>query len=155
MACTWFGEISSCSCLTVLPGPAWVHLSKIYKHFAGSLYSFLETIASLILNVHSKKVIGWVIPRSSRGESPQPSLQHLDEYCTRKPAKRLEVGGIPRTCQRHGRDDKRRSLTTLAHNNSKTALDGQTKIPKRERALIGSLLSSFFHAALGRDLKDP
>ena len=22
--CTWLGEISSCSCLTVLPGPAWV-----------------------------------------------------------------------------------------------------------------------------------
>ena len=29
--CTWFGEISSCSCLTVLPGPAWVLLSKICK----------------------------------------------------------------------------------------------------------------------------
>ena len=27
--CTWFGEISSCSCLTVLPGPAWVLLNKI------------------------------------------------------------------------------------------------------------------------------
>ena len=25
-------EISSCSCLTVLPGPAWVLLSKTYKH---------------------------------------------------------------------------------------------------------------------------
>ena len=24
----WLGEISSCSCLTVLPGPAWVLLSK-------------------------------------------------------------------------------------------------------------------------------
>ena len=29
--CTWFGEISSCSCLTVLPGPAWVLLNKICK----------------------------------------------------------------------------------------------------------------------------
>ena len=29
--CTWFGEIYSCSCLTVLPGPAWVLLNKIYK----------------------------------------------------------------------------------------------------------------------------
>ena len=26
--CTWLGEISSCSCLTVLPGPAWLLLSK-------------------------------------------------------------------------------------------------------------------------------
>ena len=38
MACTWFGEICSCCCLTVLLGPAWVLLSKIYKTFAGSLY---------------------------------------------------------------------------------------------------------------------
>ncbi len=29
--CTWFQEISSCSCLTVLPGPAWVLLSKTCK----------------------------------------------------------------------------------------------------------------------------
>ena len=26
--CTWLRELSSCSCLTVLPGPAWVLLSK-------------------------------------------------------------------------------------------------------------------------------
>ena len=38
MACTWFGEISSCSSLTALPGPAWVLLSKICKPFVGSLY---------------------------------------------------------------------------------------------------------------------
>merc|ERR1719350_2689835 len=29
--CTWFGEVCSCSCLNVLPGPAWVLLSKICK----------------------------------------------------------------------------------------------------------------------------
>ena len=29
--CTWLGEISSCSCLTVLPGPAWVLPNKICK----------------------------------------------------------------------------------------------------------------------------
>ena len=28
---TWLGEISSCSCLTVLTGPAWVLLNKICK----------------------------------------------------------------------------------------------------------------------------
>ena len=39
MACTWFGEISSRSCLTALPSPAWVLLSKIYKPFPGSLHS--------------------------------------------------------------------------------------------------------------------
>ena len=37
-ACTWLGEISSCSCLTFLTGPGWVLLSKIYKPFPGSLY---------------------------------------------------------------------------------------------------------------------
>ena len=39
MACTWFGEIRSCCCLTVQLGPAWVLLSKIYKPFPGSLYA--------------------------------------------------------------------------------------------------------------------
>ena len=38
MACTWFGEICSCCYLTVLLGPAWVLLSKIYNPFAGSMY---------------------------------------------------------------------------------------------------------------------
>ena len=37
--CTWLGEISSCSCLTVLPGPAWVLLNKICKDSVSSLYS--------------------------------------------------------------------------------------------------------------------
>ena len=29
--CTWLREIPSCSCFTVLPGPAWVLLSKTNK----------------------------------------------------------------------------------------------------------------------------
>ena len=37
--CTWLREISSCSCLTVLPGPAWVLLSKKYILFPGALYT--------------------------------------------------------------------------------------------------------------------
>ena len=28
---TWLSEFSSCSCLTVLPGPAWVLLNKFFK----------------------------------------------------------------------------------------------------------------------------
>ena len=35
---TWLREISSCSCLTFLPGPAWVLLSKICKGFFSALY---------------------------------------------------------------------------------------------------------------------
>ena len=38
MACTWFGEIRSCCCLTVQLGPAWVLLSKICIPFSRSLY---------------------------------------------------------------------------------------------------------------------
>ena len=38
MVCTWLREICSCSSLPVLPGPAWVLLSKIYKPFVGALY---------------------------------------------------------------------------------------------------------------------
>ena len=30
---TWLREFSSCSCLTALPGPAWVLLSKTFKPF--------------------------------------------------------------------------------------------------------------------------
>ena len=29
--CMWLGEVSSCSCLIFLPGPAWVLLNKICK----------------------------------------------------------------------------------------------------------------------------
>ena len=36
--CTWLRQISSCSCLTVLPGPAWVLLSKTYKPLFTPLY---------------------------------------------------------------------------------------------------------------------
>ena len=36
--CTWLREISSCSCLTVLPGPAWLLLNKTYKPLFTLLY---------------------------------------------------------------------------------------------------------------------
>ena len=38
--CTWLREISSCSCLTVLSGSAWVLLSKTYKPLFAPLYNF-------------------------------------------------------------------------------------------------------------------
>ena len=37
-ACTWLREFCSCSCLTALPGLAWVLLSKIYITFCSPLY---------------------------------------------------------------------------------------------------------------------
>ena len=36
---TWLRDISSWSCLTFLPGPAWVLLSKICKYFFSALYN--------------------------------------------------------------------------------------------------------------------
>ena len=47
--CTWLREISSCSCLPVLPGPAWVLLSKVYILFLGTLYKYI-TFDSLIIS---------------------------------------------------------------------------------------------------------
>ena len=35
---TWLREISTCYCLTFLPGPAWVLRSKICKDFFSALY---------------------------------------------------------------------------------------------------------------------
>ena len=39
---TWLREFSSCSCLTVLPGPAWVLLSKKYLLFPGAMSIFSQ-----------------------------------------------------------------------------------------------------------------
>ena len=46
------GRISSCSCLTFLPGPAWVLLSKIYKHFLGSLYKDMGALTGSNKTAH-------------------------------------------------------------------------------------------------------
>ena len=37
MVCKWLREMCSCSCLAILPGPAWVLLSKIYRPYLGAL----------------------------------------------------------------------------------------------------------------------
>ena len=37
-ACKWLREFCSCSCLTALPGLAWVLLNKIYIPFCSPLY---------------------------------------------------------------------------------------------------------------------
>ena len=41
-ACTWLQEITSCSCLTVLPGPAYLLLNKIYIPLFRALYSIKQ-----------------------------------------------------------------------------------------------------------------
>ena len=44
--CTWLREISSCSCFTALPGPAWVLLTKANKPLFPPLYlcMWLDTL---------------------------------------------------------------------------------------------------------------
>ena len=37
--CMWLREISSCSCLTVLPGPAWLLINKICIPLFRALYT--------------------------------------------------------------------------------------------------------------------
>ena len=41
-ACTWLRELCSCSCLTALPGLAWVLLSKIYISLCSPLYNTIH-----------------------------------------------------------------------------------------------------------------
>ena len=53
---TWLREISSCSCLTVLPASAWVLLSKTCKPLFAPLYIWFQgTAGSLVKQVGAKK----------------------------------------------------------------------------------------------------
>ena len=45
----WLREVCSCSCLPVLPDPAWVLLSKICILFSRSLYSGITKLSQLNL----------------------------------------------------------------------------------------------------------
>ena len=49
---TWLREISSCSSLTFLPGPAWVLLSKICKDYLSALYIKHNKNAKLSNSLH-------------------------------------------------------------------------------------------------------
>ena len=40
-ACTWLREISSCSCLNVLPGPAWLLLKNLHTLILGTVYGLI------------------------------------------------------------------------------------------------------------------
>ena len=49
--CTYLREISSCFCLTVLPGPAWVLLSKTYKPLFTPLYGDKATVLKMTFEI--------------------------------------------------------------------------------------------------------
>ena len=78
--CTWFGEISSCSCLTVLPGPAWVLINKICKEF----FMRKETGLHCVCSPPLRYMLGCV--NSARGSPDvrftQPSLCQLSHENT-------------------------------------------------------------------------
>ena len=80
-ACTWLREFCSCSCLTALPGLAWVLLSKIYISFCSPLY-----------NPHKGRErelrLSWsIINRGCPTEVPGKALYHI-------PRKRPDISGI-------------------------------------------------------------
>ena len=67
--CTWLREISSCSCLTVLPGPAWVLLSKTNQPLFSPLYCPLSRMQSpfyfqVAEKTHSQTIVVILIPQS-------------------------------------------------------------------------------------------
>ena len=73
-ACTWLREISSCSCLTVLPGPAWLLLNKISDFKSAYLYSgpCMSHQFKLIAPTHSCPPFFRQIKMSSRSRKLNP-----------------------------------------------------------------------------------
>ena len=55
--CMWLCEISSCSCLTVLPGPALVLLSKTNKPLFSPLYAADQMWGALSVHAARKRVL--------------------------------------------------------------------------------------------------
>ena len=52
--CTWLREMPSCSCLTVLPGPAWVLRSKTCKPLFPPLYYAFFSFTAFSFRTFSK-----------------------------------------------------------------------------------------------------
>ena len=48
MACTWFGEVTSCSSLTLLLGPAWVLLNYVLQTILGLLVQVKKITQNIV-----------------------------------------------------------------------------------------------------------
>ena len=57
--CTWLGEISSCSCLTVLPGPAWVLLKSVKIKFHLCMWPSLTAYKNRCCRWRVHSLAGW------------------------------------------------------------------------------------------------
>lgn len=83
------GRIFFCSCLTFLPGPAWVLLSKICRPFPGSLYKthlpLQLTIYELLPGVASPQVkrpgLGNILRPPCHKFSPIPAAEPDGQKC--------------------------------------------------------------------------
>ena len=73
---TWLREISSCSCLTFLPDPAWVQLSKICKDFFSALYMYFDLIVLFQLLEVSAKMKSAGIKVTNVGTGSTPCCSH-------------------------------------------------------------------------------
>ena len=82
--CTWLREISSCSCLTFLPVPAWLLLNKICTPFSLSLYNSQQTAEVNAFDyskqLSGRKICRWACP--SQFFSFLPSSEALLEAAT-------------------------------------------------------------------------
>ena len=77
-ACTWLRDISSCSCLTFLPGPAWLLLNKICKPLFRALYFAARLIVNgiILTMMQSFNLFSQVAGKgrkSLNGRSPAPT----------------------------------------------------------------------------------
>ena len=92
---TWLREISSCSFLTVLPGPAWVLLNKTYKPLFPPLYTYL----------------------ARRESTLTPSLYHmtLEGGCGESLERQVRLMSLP-NCTRTSRSPTMRAFDTAMNN---------------------------------------
>ena len=73
--CTWLREISSCCCLTALPGPAWVLLSKTNKPLFPPLYE-ISSIPENGNEFYSRGRHLNPLPLSVQGAEIMPDMHH-------------------------------------------------------------------------------
>ena len=73
--CTWLREMSSCPCLTVLPGPAWVLLSNTNKPLFPPLYCTNNSVSI----IQAKQVILPVAPAECGREEGDGEEEEVDD----------------------------------------------------------------------------
>ena len=86
---TWLREISSCSCLTFLPNPAWVLLSKICKDFFSALYTNhcsreRYSPSSQAFSLYTRMTLGTTteVSRSTSATTNECPLPSLPSQCS-------------------------------------------------------------------------